>query len=339
MEGRNASFFKMAEGVSPCDSIPMNESCFADSEELLGLFEQTARTQQDILKEETTQGVVHRCPFRELCYQEAEGLRDVCSRLHHLYDRWLNREDHMKAEMMDLVALPLDTVSQMENCVWARGAETSSQEMGLTESFLLSQLEQKMQQKRQARAFFMEVATRGSKASGDTSHLPQEIVFGKFSQEALCQETSSENGAMVIVPVERSPLSDGAETMVILPTQIPVSFEDVTVFFSEEEWVLLDFDQKSLYREVLLENTRNVESMIDRMQPQGYKESGVNSLKQTETGEGILQNQEEPNMTENQLNNRIKKFSNFQYGENRTFHTQHHKEKGNCLKPEKNVHP
>lgn len=148
MEGRNASFFQMAEG----DSTPMNESCFADSEESLDLSGQRARTQQDILKEETTHCGVHRCPFREFCYQEAEGLRDVCSRLHHLYDRWLSQRDHTKTQRMDLVALPLATLSQMENCVWMCGAETSSQEMGLAESFLLSQVEQKMQQKQQVRS-------------------------------------------------------------------------------------------------------------------------------------------------------------------------------------------
>uniref|UniRef100_A0A2D4N1N4 KRAB domain-containing protein n=1 Tax=Micrurus spixii TaxID=129469 RepID=A0A2D4N1N4_9SAUR len=46
--------------------------------------------------------------------------------------------------------------------------------------------------------------------------------------------------------------------------QIPVSFEDVIIFFSVEEWALLDFDQKSLYREVMLENAKNVESMGKR---------------------------------------------------------------------------
>ncbi|XP_070790146.1 oocyte zinc finger protein XlCOF19-like [Pituophis catenifer annectens] len=34
---------------------------------------------------------------------------------------------------------------------------------------------------------------------------------------------------------------------------------------------------------------------------------------------------------ENQLNNRKKKSSNSQYGENLTFHTQFHKEKGSCI--------
>uniref|UniRef100_A0A8C5S0D0 KRAB domain-containing protein n=1 Tax=Laticauda laticaudata TaxID=8630 RepID=A0A8C5S0D0_LATLA len=40
-----------------------------------------------------------------------------------------------------------------------------------------------------------------------------------------------------------------------------VSFEDVAVFFSVEEWALLNSEQKTLYREVMLKNKRNKASL------------------------------------------------------------------------------
>ncbi|XP_063152126.1 zinc finger protein 383-like isoform X2 [Candoia aspera] len=284
------------------------------------------RTGQKILEEETVCSELQPWNCRSVQYQEAEDLQGHCSRLHSLCSRWLRAEKHTKAQMLDLVVLeqflallPL----QVERWVRECGAETSCQAVALAEGFLLSQAEER---KGQVGLQSFSVDVRDPEGRRNPSNPPPELFFGRISQEDPGQDTSAGKTQRKLPAVY-----GGAEPVVEPPThEGPVSFEEVAVCFSEEEWSRLDPCQKALHWEVMLENYRNVASLGDGWETEdsGQEAAAPLPTARKEVAEKMFGKQRPE---ENQLKVGLGKCSTFQSADISVFLAKiDHQEKGVC---------
>ncbi|XP_058038979.1 zinc finger protein with KRAB and SCAN domains 1-like [Ahaetulla prasina] len=85
---------------------------------------------------------IQRQRFRHFCYQEAEGPREVCSRLQELCHCWLEPESHTKEQILErLILKQFLTVlpKKIQSRVQEHDAETCAQAVALAEGFLLRQ--------------------------------------------------------------------------------------------------------------------------------------------------------------------------------------------------------
>ncbi|XP_026542889.1 zinc finger protein 391-like [Notechis scutatus] len=130
--------------------------------------------------------------FRQFLYQEAEGPRELCSRLQDLCRLWLKPERHSKEQILELVILDqfLGVLPRAMEC-WVRECHphTCAQAVALAEDFLVRHPEERRRQEQKGPGMFHVVTVNCPDSDPASSERPlnrpikQEVNEDHLSQD------------------------------------------------------------------------------------------------------------------------------------------------------------
>ncbi|XP_036594552.1 zinc finger and SCAN domain-containing protein 32 isoform X2 [Trichosurus vulpecula] len=238
--------------------------------------------------EGTADSETFRQHFRQFCYQEVAGPHEAFSTLWELCCRWLRPKTNSKEQILEMLVLEqFLTILPGEIQVQVREhhPENGEEAVALVED-LQKETEGPEQQfpvSVQNPEMIMEkIVTVGTAQESMSYHLKQQENQQEedpsrnaswsphqgpqdqsdCEQEPQLRPETRLTSQVSFCPRERRKRTQEMEAVTLTTEfQEPVTCEDVTVSFSQEEWRCLKSSQRVLYRGVMQENYRNVDSV------------------------------------------------------------------------------